>query len=437
MRRTLRPTTIAGAVLLIGWLSGLSWARPPLEYPRPGSNVCVPNVRGFGYFETQWRRWPGKRPVNPRSIGSEVIPAPKGQEEVPPPKATMPRPPSPVPQQDDPLPLPEGMIVPPEGLLLPDSQPTEMPLEPTPSGRSKPLFGDGLPGLPSLPAEPKAPEKSPEERSPRSERRLTPPRREMAARPPAPTNVREGGVIPVVGNLEPERNARYDVPRREPTAARSPAPTNVRDGGVIPVVGNLEPERNVRYDVPRRGPAAARPPAPTNVRDGGVVPVVGDIEPERSTLLTGAYRADSIALTIPSRLAERVEPAAYAMAESPGLAEAGDHLVVPPVALNGYCPVELVLNGRWVAGDLRWTVVHKGLIYRLSGDRQRREFLADPDCFAPVDSGNDRVMLVDRQRVVPGRPEFCAMYEERLYMFSSAASQSRFNGDPQRYAVER
>ncbi len=408
MRRTLRLTTIAGAVLLIGWLSGLSWARPPLEYPRPGSNVCVPNVRGFGYFETQWRRWPGERPVNPRSIGSEVIPAPEGREEVPPPKATMPRPPLPVPQQDDPLPLPEGMIVPPEGLLLPGSQPTEMPLEPTPGGQSKPLFGDGLPGLPSLPAEPKAepmpeekaPEKSPKERAPRSERRLTSPRRELAAAPPAAPNKRD-------------------------------------DGGVVPLAGGMEPERNARYDVPRREPAATRPPAPTNVRDGNVVPVVGNMEPERSTLLTGAYHADSIALTIPSRLAERVEPAAYAMAESPGMAEAGDHLVVPPVALNGYCPVELVLNGRWVAGDLRWTVVHKGLIYRLSGDRQRREFLANPDCFAPVDSGNDRVMLVDQQRVVPGRTEFCAIYEGRLYMFSSAAGQSRFNGDPQRYAAEK
>ena len=406
MRRTLRLTTIAGAVLLIGWLSGLSWARPPLKYPQPSPNVCVPNVRGFGYFETQWRRWPGERPVNPLSIGSEVIPAPKGQEELPPPKATMPRPPSPVPQQDDPLQLPEGMIVPPEGLLLPGSQPAEMPLEPMPGGQSKPLFGNGLPGLPSLPAKPKAepmpeakaPEKSPKERAPQSERRLAPLRREMAAMPPAPTNVRGGDVIPVIGNIEPERNVRYDVPRRE---------------------------------------MAARPPAPTNVRDGGVVPVAGNMEPERSTLLTGAYHANSIALTIPSRLAERVEPAAYAMAESPGLAEAGDQLVVPPVALNGYCPVELVLNGRWVAGDLRWTVVHKGLIYRLSGDRQRREFLADPDCFAPVDSGNDRVMLVDRQRVVPGRPEFCAMYEGRLYMFSSEAGQSRFNGDPQRYAAER
>ena len=160
MRRTLRLTMIAGAMLLIGWLSGLSWARPPLQYPRPCPNVCVPNVSGFGYFQTQWRRWPGERQINPRSIGSDVIPAPEGKEEVPPPKATKPRPPSPVPQPDEPFQLPEGMIVPPEGLLLPGNQPMEMPLEPTPGGQSKPLFKDGLPGLPGLPSllesEPKA-----------------------------------------------------------------------------------------------------------------------------------------------------------------------------------------------------------------------------------------------------------------------------------------
>jgi len=99
--------------------------------------------------------------------------------------------------------------------------------------------------------------------------------------------------------------------------------------------------------------------------------------------------------------------------------------------------VELSLNGRWTPGDLRWTVVHKGMIYRLSGDRQRREFLADPDRFAPVSSGSDRVVLVDQQRLAPGRTDYCATYEGRLYMFSNTASRAQFNSDPQRYAVER
>jgi len=115
--------------------------------------------------------------------------------------------------------------------------------------------------------------------------------------------------------------------------------------------------------------------------------------------------------------------------------EVTDKFETPPEALNGYCPVELGGNGRWIKGDLRWTVVHEGWIYRLSGVEQRQLFLADPDRYAPVNSGNDLVLTVDEHRQIPGLPAFCATYNDRLYMFSSAASQARFNKFPQRYAT--
>ncbi len=107
----------------------------------------------------------------------------------------------------------------------------------------------------------------------------------------------------------------------------------------------------------------------------------------------------------------------------------------PPVALNGYCVVELVKNGHWVKGDLRWTVVHKGFIYRLSGPAQRQQFLADPEAFAPVNLGNDPVLAVEEHRSVPGQAAYCATYNGRLYMFASAATQAQFNQAPQRYAA--
>jgi YHS domain-containing protein len=107
------------------------------------------------------------------------------------------------------------------------------------------------------------------------------------------------------------------------------------------------------------------------------------------------------------------------------------------VALGGYCPVELVRNGRWTPGDVRWTVVHKGWIYRLSGPEQRQQFLSNPDAFVPVNSGNDPVLSVDRELTAPGQPTYCATYRGRLYMFSSAATQEQFNRSPQRYAAEK
>ena len=157
----------------------------------------------------------------------------------------------------------------------------------------------------------------------------------------------------------------------------------------------------------------------------------------------GVYRADSIGVTPLARSTDRVEPAGYTTPEpsrsagyatvesSPPVAESA---AMPRVALGGYCPVELSRRGCWTPGDLRWTVVYKGWIYRLSGAQQRQQFLADPDHFAPVNSCNDPVLSVDEHRTVAGQTSYCAVYDGRLYMFSSAATQAQFNRNPARYA---
>jgi YHS domain-containing protein len=135
--------------------------------------------------------------------------------------------------------------------------------------------------------------------------------------------------------------------------------------------------------------------------------------------------------------ANRVEPTAYVTAVSPEKGDVVGRVGVPSVALNGYCPVELSRNGRWVLGDLRWTVVYHGWIYRLSGAEQRQQFLDNPDRFAPVNSGNDVVWSVAKNRNIPGQTAYCAIYNNRLYMFSSAATQAEFNRTPERYAAGR
>lgn len=105
------------------------------------------------------------------------------------------------------------------------------------------------------------------------------------------------------------------------------------------------------------------------------------------------------------------------------------------MAIGGYCPVELVTNGRWARGDQQWTTVYNGCIYKFSGASQRQQFMANPEAFVPACSGADVVLGVDEQRTVPGQVAYCAMYNGRLYMFSNAATQMQFNKAPQRYAV--
>ncbi len=103
----------------------------------------------------------------------------------------------------------------------------------------------------------------------------------------------------------------------------------------------------------------------------------------------------------------------------------------PPIALKGYCPVELCRNGQWVQGDPRWTVIHQGVAYRLSGNEQRLQFLAHPEQFVPANEGNDLVISINQHRNVPGELSFCAAFKGRIYMFSSSATQLEFQKNPE------
>jgi YHS domain-containing protein len=392
-----------GAILLASWLSSVR-AEERLEYPIPGPCSCVPNVREFCHYEPRWRRWPGEvrlEQINPHAPVAEPLPTPEGREIVPPPKATgapqetkppqAKQPQQPSAHEESTLPLgatPRPM----EGTNLP-STPGGTENKP---GSTKPTIEGELPGLlpepePNKPSNPVPPANLP----------AKPPAKE-----PPKSSLREDG---------PKLTNSFDV------AAVHPAqPADARFG----------PQKVWQKD--------NRPPAPAtrDIKADAVVALTGNMEPERNASLPRAHQADAIGVT-PGSSAASIEPAAYAMAESPPKPAAVSRVALPSVALAGYCPVELSENGRWVLGDLRWTVVHQGWIYRLSGAEQRRQFLANPDRFAPVNSGNDAVLSLTESRSVPGQTAHCAIYNNRLYMFSSAATQAEFNRNPERYVIRR
>lgn len=107
----------------------------------------------------------------------------------------------------------------------------------------------------------------------------------------------------------------------------------------------------------------------------------------------------------------------------------------PPVTLDGFCPVELVTQETWTRGDPRWTAAYQGRTYMFAGQTQRQKFLEHPERFTPAYSGNDTVFAVDGKRQMPGKTDYCVTYQGRLYMFSSSLTLSRFQANPQHYAV--
>ncbi len=399
---------LSGIAVAMGLCQAMGSEASKLKYPRPGPCSCVPNAQNFGFFPTQWRRWPcEQRPEisDPRSIGATVLPTPEPKPEEPPPPA------APL------LPMPSegGGILPPpgEGILPPPGEAPSGP-EAAPSLELPPALQltppttptEPGPGLPGLPAEPKNPVPTPNGAQHRSE-----------DHPPVADDT------PDKAGHATAKAAAFQQPADVPPAASAIADVAAPSPPDVPLA---RPEEVSARSSCHDAVAAKIPVVPPDETSAGNVCAKVESPATVETKVEKATRSSKKAPTMPA-----VDTTNQPSTEDTAVAAA---TAVPTVALEGYCPVELLRNGRWIAGDLRWTVVYGGHIYRLSGPAQRQAFLENPEAFAPVGSGNDPVLAVDEHSTVPGKSAHCAVYDGRLYMFATAASQAKFNEQPERYA---
>lgn len=103
------------------------------------------------------------------------------------------------------------------------------------------------------------------------------------------------------------------------------------------------------------------------------------------------------------------------------------------VNLDGYCPVELGRNRKWVKGVAGFRVEHKGLVYRISSKANFDLFNKNPEKYAPQVLGCDPVVLAASQRAVAGRTDFGAFFDGKLYLFQTNESRTTFKQNPLKY----
>lgn len=106
----------------------------------------------------------------------------------------------------------------------------------------------------------------------------------------------------------------------------------------------------------------------------------------------------------------------------------------PPLGFEGYCPVSMRNQWKWVPGDPRWGIVHRGRTYWFAGQKEQQQFWADPDRYSPALSGMDPVLAIDHQQQVPGKREHSLDYDNLFYMFASEATLQQFTANPERYS---
>jgi protein disulfide-isomerase len=131
-------------------------------------------------------------------------------------------------------------------------------------------------------------------------------------------------------------------------------------------------------------------------------------------------------------------PAGAAATSQPSAPPVDPRALAPnaiPIGFDGYCPVSMRTQWKWVPGDPRYGIVHRGRTYLMAGPAEQQQFWADPDRFSPALSGMDPVLAIDHGQQVPGKREHSIDYQNQFYMFASEATLQQFTSTPERYAV--
>ena len=109
---------------------------------------------------------------------------------------------------------------------------------------------------------------------------------------------------------------------------------------------------------------------------------------------------------------------------------------IPTLAMDGYCPVTLIDGSKWVKGDARFGLEHRGRTYLFHNEEAMRTFWANPDRFSPALSGSDPVALFDRGQHVAGKRQHGLVYKDQVYLFGSEQALNEFYQAPDRYAEQ-
>ena len=455
--RTIRVAVFFGLLLpLLAWCGRIVSADSCRGYLRCGGcSTCMMNVREFGHYQTVWRQWPGDpRPaeVFPRSINAEVLPTPEPREREPLPRTRLR---DPAKEPFDPG-LP-GMMPGAMPGMMPGGFPSEggiLPQEPFDFGPGAPempaesgggsLLESPLPGIPDAPGETEMPEPLPgmplDSGSPMD---FGPPTEQ-----PFSTTPDAGAAMP---KLMPPSVTTTDVPLERPLpevavpgeAVAQEAPQTNAPSTDIATNALPEPEISEAVDTELPNRAEVAPPEARALQANWMAALHPGFRGEMNRIASSYPSIGSAVVVEPNEVPVKGMPAkqeaiASSHHEQPVSYEqqVDKETVALPVAFGGYCPVELLVNERWVQSDPRCTATYQGRKYLFVGETQRQQFLDDPDHFVPVHSGNDPVLLVDAKRRVPGRMDYCVTYGGRLYMFSKTDTLARFQEKPRRYAAK-
>ncbi|MCH2125229.1 MAG: thioredoxin family protein [Pirellulaceae bacterium] len=101
-------------------------------------------------------------------------------------------------------------------------------------------------------------------------------------------------------------------------------------------------------------------------------------------------------------------------------------------ALNGFCPVTLVLEQRWQLGVRKWGAVHRGEIYLFANQAAQQRFLSTPEAYAPALSGYDVVHFAETGVLLKGKREHGITFHNEIFLFVDEQTLQAFWNSPEK-----
>jgi YHS domain-containing protein len=102
-------------------------------------------------------------------------------------------------------------------------------------------------------------------------------------------------------------------------------------------------------------------------------------------------------------------------------------------AMNSYCPVTILDDGKWEKGNTRLQTTYDNRIYYFSNNTAKQKFDANPPKYIPALGGDCIVCIVNVNQRIAGSVFYSVRHKNRLYLFPQNKSKKLFTDNPEKF----
>jgi len=147
-------------------------------------------------------------------------------------------------------------------------------------------------------------------------------------------------------------------------------------------------------------------------------------------------RTDGLTLEMPEQVpAETTSAPVSRVTDAPSSANQTPISTQPELGMQGFCPVTVIHEDKWVEGLPEFGAIHLGKLYLFTSEANMKSFLADPVPYTPVLNEIDVVRFFEERKIVPGKREWGLKdpIHNRMFFFADEAAMNHFYNEYERY----